>query len=555
MNPLSSNSSLGLIGNSLLDRFGNLDLVAVLIAVATMLTLGFVVYFSNPKSATNRAFLFFSFMTVVYGSANFFSYQLTDPWQILWLLRITMFSAVWHAVSFFYLFYVFPRQQLTLPRWFLWGAIPLATLASGLTLTPLVFKAIQTIAEVGSVTNPVRGPAIAVFGFVAGLFVVAGLRELVAKTFHGDELQRKQARIILLGASLTFALILTCNLVLPLVFDILGFIPLVPIFFLPFILLTAHAIRKYRFLDTKVIATEILTLVLVIINMIELVVARDVGTLILRVGVFSGVLAFSIMLIKSVMREVEQRERLHVLTQELQSANERLTELDKMKSQFLSFASHQLRSPLTVVKWQAQLLLDGSVGVVPEKAQETAKAIEGAADRLLRLVNEFLDIRRLEEGKMDYTFEPTNIDALVSGVVTALTQLAAHKKLELTYTTSATKTLCSVDPLKFSQIVQNLIDNAIKYTDNGWVRVHLENTPEGHLDIVISDTGHGIDPTLIDNLFKQFVRDKKDAVKIEGTGLGLYIANQMIMAHHGSIRVNSPGPGKGSTFTIELPTI
>ncbi len=551
----TSPTSLGVIGSSLLDQFGNLDLVAVLIAVATLLTLGFVVYFNNPKSATNKAFLFFSFMTVTYGSANFFSYQLTDPWQILWLLRITMFSAVWHAFSFFYLFYVFPRQELSPPRWFFWGVLPVTILTSILTLTPYVFQAIQTIAEVGSVTNPIRGPAIGIFGLVAGLLVVAGLSELLTKTFHGDDLQRKQARIILLGASLTFALILVCNLLLPLVFDVLGFIPLVPIFFLPFILLTAHAIRKYRFLDTKVIATEILALVLIIINVVELIIARDVGTLILRIGVFSGVLAFSIMLIRSVIREVEQRERLHVLSQELQAANTKLTALDKMKSQFLSFASHQLRSPLTVVKWQAQLLIDGSVGAVSEKGIETAKAINESADRLLALVNEFLNIRRIEEGKMEYTFEPTDVAPLVEGVVTALRQLAVHKKLELTYTNNASRTQCSVDRPKFMQVVQNLLDNSIKYTNTGWVHVSVENTTEGKLHILVSDTGHGIDPTIIDTLFEQFVRDKKDASKIEGTGLGLYIAKQMMDAHHGSITVASPGPGKGSTFTIEIPTL
>ncbi len=553
MNP--STPSLGLIGTSLLDRLGNLDLVAILITVAAVLTLGFVVYFNNPKSSTNRAFLMFSLMTVAYGSANFASYQITDPWQVLWLLRITMFSAVWHAVSFFYLFFVFPQQRVSLPRWFVGGALPIAAATSMLTLTPYVFESIQTVSEVGSVTNPIRGPAIPLFGAVAGIFVIAGLWELLKKTFSGADLQRKQARVILFGAATTFLLILICNVLLPLAFDILRFIPLVPIFFLPFILLTAHAIRKYRFLETKVLATEIFALVLVILNMIELVIARDLATLILRIGVFSAVLAFSIMLIQSVIREVKQREELRTLTDDLQKANGKLTELDQLKSQFLSFASHQLRSPLTAIKWQAQLLLDGSVGTLPNKALETARGIEESSDRMIELVNEFLNLRKLEEGKMEYTLEPTDIAELASSVVTALKQLAVHKGLNLTYVNTATKTLCSVDRQKMMQVVQNLVDNAVKYTDHGEVRVAVEDASTGRLRILVSDTGHGIDPALIDKLFEQFVRDKKDAMQIEGTGLGLYIAKQMVDAHHGAIRVTSPGKGKGSTFVVELPTL
>ena len=156
---------------------------------------------------------------------------------------------------------------------------------------------------------------------------------------------------------------------------------------------------------------------------------------------------------------------------------------------------------------------------------------------------------------MEYHFEPTDIAELVSGIAEALKQLAIHKNLAFSYVNKAPKTLCSVDRQKFSQVIQNLIDNSIKYTDTGSVRVSLESGDTGHLRILVSDTGHGIDSALIDKLFEQYVRDKKDAVQIEGTGLGLYIAKQMMDAHHGSIRATSPGKGKGSTFIVELPTL
>jgi signal transduction histidine kinase len=104
-------------------------------------------------------------------------------------------------------------------------------------------------------------------------------------------------------------------------------------------------------------------------------------------------------------------------------------------------------------------------------------------------------------------------------------------------------------------VIQNLVDNSLKYTDTGSVRVSIELTTNKHARILVTDTGHGIDPSIIDKLFEQFMRDKADAVKIEGTGLGLYIAKQIVEAHHGKVWATSPGLKKGSAFIVELPTV
>jgi signal transduction histidine kinase len=174
---------------------------------------------------------------------------------------------------------------------------------------------------------------------------------------------------------------------------------------------------------------------------------------------------------------------------------------------------------------------------------------------MVELVNEFLNLRKLQEGKMEYSFEPTDIAEMVSQVVAGLQQLAEHKHLRLSFENHATRTLCSVDRQKFSQVIQNLVDNAVKYTDTGEVRVRIQDEANGMVNILVSDTGHGIDPAIIDKLFEQFARDQKDAVKIEGTGLGLYIAKQIMDAHHGRVWAISPGVGKGSTFFVQLKTI
>jgi len=322
-----------------------------------------------------------------------------------------------------------------------------------------------------------------------------------------------------------------------------------------FPIIMGYAIIRHRLFDIRVVIAESLTIILWIVLGFRFIVSLGQQDALINGITLLIVLGLGTYLIRSIMRDVNQREQLQRLTTELQSANTKLTELDALKSQFVSFASHQLRSPLTAIKWQSQLLLDGTVGVLPEKALDTARGIEESSERMIELVNEFLNLRKLEEGKMEYRFEPTDIAELISGIVNSLKQLALHKNLKFTYINKATKTLCSVDRQKFSQVIQNLIDNAIKYTDNGSVQVALEAGDSGHLRILVSDTGHGIDQALIDKLFEQYIRDKNDAVTIEGTGLGLYIAKQMMDAQHGSIRATSPGKGKGSTFIVELPTL
>lgn len=236
----------------------------------------------------------------------------------------------------------------------------------------------------------------------------------------------------------------------------------------------------------------------------------------------------------------------------LQVMNDQLKKLDKLKSEFLSFASHQVKAPMSVVKGYAQLIGDGSFGEVPDKVKETSEKIKESADRLIALVNNLLDLRKLEEGRMDFAFEDTDIAKLTTEVVNDLMTLAQKKKLELTVNVPPEELHGKIDIQKFRQVIQNLVDNSIKYTDSGWVKVSAERVDDSYV-IKVSDSGRGMPKDLIPQLFEQFTREKDAAKRIEGTGLGLYIAKQIVLGHRGTIEASSEGVGKGSTFTITLP--
>ncbi len=181
--------------------------------------------------------------------------------------------------------------------------------------------------------------------------------------------------------------------------------------------------------------------------------------------------------------------------------------------------------------------------------------IKDSSDRLIILVNNFLDLRRIEEGRMEYHFEPADIVVIIKRISEEMKLLANNKNLALSFETNCDSIKSQIDVLRFSQIIQNLIDNAIKYTDKGWVKISVECLDKKEILISVSDSGKGISPEFKNQIFNQFSRDAATAKLSQGTGLGLFIAKQIVEAHHGQIWVESEGEGKGSSFFIKIPVV
>lgn len=298
--------------------------------------------------------------------------------------------------------------------------------------------------------------------------------------------------------------------------------------------------------------------ILLALALVASVVSYVNGTLALLVP-FPGIVtivvavAAAVAMVTRAARASAAALKIQEMTMHLETANIKLTQLDKLKSEFLSFASHQIKSPMTVVKGYATLIVDGSYGPISDGVRDVAEKIRASADRMIGLVNTFLDLRKLDEGKMTFTFEDIEIGPLVASAVDELQQLATAKGLILKLEPLPQQWRLHADPQHLRQVMQNLIDNAIKYTDHGSVTVSLSQGDGNTVRISVTDTGRGISKELVGRLFEQFTRDQSIAKEIAGTGLGLYIAKQMVLAHNGKVWASSPGPGKGSTFIVELP--
>src|SRR3989338_296347 len=270
---------------------------------------------------------------------------------------------------------------------------------------------------------------------------------------------------------------------------------------------------------------------------------------------------------KQLQKEVAQREKIEGLAGELSKANdklwvanEKLSELDKMKTEFVSMATHQLRSPLTAIKGYASMLLENSFGPVETKARGAVEIIFQSSQKLVQVIEDFLNITRIDLGTMKYEKIQFDFGALVNNVVTELKPNIEKRGLKFSLEIAPKTNFNLVgDSGKLSQVISNLIDNAIKYTpplstsgEPGTIRISLDRA-KGKVRLTVADNGAGIPAATIPKLFQKFIRaDDAGKLNITGTGLGLYVAKQIMEAHNGKIWAEADGTGRGSRFIVEV---
>ncbi|HEY1037531.1 MAG TPA: ATP-binding protein [Candidatus Paceibacterota bacterium] len=321
-----------------------------------------------------------------------------------------------------------------------------------------------------------------------------------------------------------------------------------------FIVFMVYGVLKYKLLSTKVISAQVFSAALVMVFLFNILRSEVLSQWITNFVIFIFVSFFSLLLVRSINEEVRARQRIEELAQDLEKTNERLRELDQQKSEFVSLASHQLRGPLTAVKGYASMLLDGDFGEIKEGVKDAIEKIFKSTQDLVILVGDYLDVSRIEQGRMQYDFSTFDVRDVVGTVVTELRPNVDLAKLSIDFDYDLNGNFrVNADQGKIKQVVGNLIDNSIKYTQKGGIHVWITNNKPGKILISISDTGVGIHKDVLPRLFEKFTR-APDASKtnIMGTGLGLYVAKKMIEAHQGKIWAESSGPGKGATFFIEL---
>jgi PAS domain S-box-containing protein len=229
-------------------------------------------------------------------------------------------------------------------------------------------------------------------------------------------------------------------------------------------------------------------------------------------------------------------------------------EIDRAKTEFVSLASHQLRTPLSSINWYTEMLLDGDAGTITGEQREYLEEIHSGNKRMIGLVNALLNVSRIEMGVFMVEPEPASITEIAGAVISDLTTLFVEKKIAFSTSFEPNLPIVNVDTKLLNIIFQNLLSNAIKYTPvGGMVTVSIKKEDDKFIVIKVSDTGCGIPANQHSKIFtKLFRADNVIPMDTEGTGLGLYIVKS-ILDHSGATIGFVSEEHKGTTFTIELP--
>ncbi len=532
--------------------FGDFIYYSHIFPALSALCLGFFVLYNNPKDVASR--ILFA-ITVVFSMWSFFD-------LVLWATEITSYtmffwSSLIHLdfliyILSFYLVYSFLYNKL--PDW----KIDLLFLILFLPLILFAHTNLNLIAF--DYTNcwreALEGPLWQYYVYNAELLVTLLIFITGIKNIKASKREERGKKILFVTGVLVFLLMFSAGNIAG-SFNIdwqLGQYGLFGMAILAGFL--GYLILKFKAFNTSILTSQLviaaLTLLVLSLQFVRKIEnVRTVAWMTLLITISVG-----FALIRSTKNDQKQKEEIESLANGLAQANEKLRELDKAKSEFVSIASHQLRSPLTAIRGYASMLAEGSFGQMPQKALEAAKRIEESTKLMAMSIEDYLNVSRIESGNMKYNLSDFNLLEMTSKICDDLRPEALKQNLILLFRSDITsKGIVNADVGKVHQIIHNLINNSIKYTQKGSISVFVrEDQKAKRIYIDISDTGIGMSQKTIDSLFQKFSRaDNANSVNTSGTGLGLYVAVKMAEAMNGSISASSEGDAKGSTFTFELP--
>lgn len=526
----------------------NLLLVFAIIIVSG---LGFVLLFHGRRNIISLVYVA-NILVSLWWIWSMFFYRAAGPLDILTWTKILYVSATFIASTFLYFTYCFPepeRQKLR-SRFFVFFGINAAIVAL-VAGTSTIIESVQLV-SVGEnrINFGVLYPLYVVY--ILGYFLYAFYR-LFHKYFGAKhEGHKKQIILLLAGYMLTAFTAFVTNLLLPWfgVFTLNWVGQVSGVFMVSF---ATYAILKYRLFSARLISTEFLVFTLWVFLLIRTLLSSSQQEQIINLGLLSLAVGTGMFLIKSIVKDVQIRERLEHIANRLAATNRRLKELDRQKSEFLSVASHQFRAPLTAIKGYSSLLLDNSYDTLPKELKEPTQRIFESSKNLETIVEDFLNVSRIEQGRMEYHKAPLHLNTMLESIVNEYEKTAEKKGVEVALVLPDDAMYILADEDKVRHVFVNLFDNALKYTRKGSVTVTARREGD-QIHTIIKDTGIGIPENALDDLFGEFKRaPNANRVNVMGTGLGLFVAKQIVKAHNGRIWAESKGEGEGSKFHVVLP--
>lgn len=380
-------------------------------------------------------------------------------------------------------------------------------------------------------------------------FFVGGQIRLLRKIPGSAGAERTQLTIIASAVIIAGLFGMYYNLLLPSPFlENFQYIWTGPLFTFFFAVVITYAIFRYKLFNPRAALAELLVFTLVLLLLIRALLATAPYDRWLDVILLAAVSVVGAVLIRSVNQEIRQREII-------EKQKEAIEQASAEKSEFMSFASHEIRNPVTGIRGYASLVLDGNMGPISPEVRDTVKKISALGDDVPGLISQFLSKSKMELGKITYEAVDFDLASVAREVAEAMQQHAAQKGLALHILLDPGVRLpVRADEIKVKETMRNLIDNAIKYTKAGSVTVSAGRQAES-ARVTITDTEVGIGSQAMAGLFGKFSRADAQNINRQGSGIGLYLAKAFVEAQGGRVWAESAGKDRGSTFQIELPLV
>ncbi len=363
-------------------------------------------------------------------------------------------------------------------------------------------------------------------------------------------------RYLVLGTALTTVLAVVSGKHITLLLELDAMWLLLAIFLVPLaVVAITFQIVEFESRNAKVIATEAVLFGIGIL-LLSLLFVDHMSDVALIAGLaFVLLLILGMLFVDLIRHEIHQQTEIEKLLKGLSRANRKLSTMDKQKSEFVSIASHQLRSPLTAIRGYASMLLEGSFGKFPQKAKKPLAHIEESAGMMALSIEDYLNVSRIESGNMKYDYTDFNLLDLTTHVCDDLRSEATRAGLLLLCKDDlSVQPIVHADKGKVQQILHNLLHNALKYTPKGTITVYVHDGDDQMINVEIIDTGIGMSEETQHSIFQKFERaSAAQSINVQGTGLGLYVAKRMAQVMGGDITGYSDGEGKGSHFILSLP--
>ncbi len=531
----------------------------VLIIVSLInLFLGFIIFIQRPVKKSNIIFSLIVFTVVLWATLIVIYRYMVQLAIAIFLVRLFFAVAIFMPLLFLFFTFIFPKPKK------LWNksimfliSLPVLVVFFITLLTDIIISNLQI--NIGAENIIIFSRWFFIYALTVSIYFLWTLTNLFLDIFKTSGTTRTQLKYLFVGLLSSLIISLTTNLFMPW-FGYFGPDWIGQTSTVIWIAFMSYALVKHRLMDIKIITTILFSIFVVIISGFYIFESQTTVELFFRISMFALTLLFILLLIRSVLNEVSRREDMEKLTQDLQIAtkdlrgvNKELKKLDQAKSEFLSIASHQLRTPLTVIKGYVSMMLEGSFGKLPKLIGENLNKVYLSNERLISLVESLLNISRIESGRLEFDIQPTDLIKITEPIIDGFKQKTDQKGLKLEFSPDKNVPSVLADSSKIKEVISNLIDNSIKYTNKGEIIISLHQESQS---IIFScqDTGIGILPEDLPRLFEKFVRGKgMMQVYTEGTGLGLYFARMVIENMGGRIWVESAGKDQGSKFSFSLP--